>query len=139
MKDVISVDSNSKSEDTKYNNKPSNYTLELESKISPEPSQDSPLGQVTSLDKLADDIEAMICDWNAPRQLTGSVREAAEKMAKWHKAEVANLLQVIEDEVIGEMETEQVDELEHARNVLRTVQLEILKKLEDTVINGGSL
>ena len=125
--------SNSKSEDTKYNNKPSNYTLELESKISPEPSQD------TSLDKLADDIEAMICDWNAPRQLTGSVREAAEKMAKWHKAEVANLLQVIEDEVIGEMETEQVDELEHARNVLRTVQWEILKKLKDTGINGGSL
>lgn len=41
MKNVINVDSNSKSEDTKYNNKPSNYTLELESKISPEPSQDT--------------------------------------------------------------------------------------------------
>lgn len=35
------IQSNSKSEDTKYNNKPSNYTLEPESKISPEPSQDT--------------------------------------------------------------------------------------------------
>lgn len=158
MKDVISVDSNSKSEDTPrmidVHRKQLRAQRWLQDNthegITSEPPQDSPLGQVTSLDDIlprdncpsscdgygtyaeadqdGDPIPAQ-CQW-----CYEVVVPLREKLLAWHKTEQAKLLQVIEDEVI----LVQCKECEGA-HFFKAVPLEALKQIKDNVINGGSV
>lgn len=90
----------------------------------------------TSLDDLLSTLTDDFRRWLEPQLLA------------WHKAEVAKLLQVIEDEVIGEdvkykNSSRDSDQLanskKRSRNALKAEQRQALKKIKDNVINGGSL
>jgi hypothetical protein len=69
--------------------------------------------------------------------LTDDFRRWLEpQLLAWHKAEVANLLQVIEDEVDKhDPSTGRTTSKAYWGNTLR----QALKKLKDNAINGGSL
>lgn len=110
------------------------------------PPQDSPLGQVTSLDDIL---------WYpglGQEKLYAAMRA---KVEAWHKAERAKLFEQIRSEVIGEDEypnehfptylghkddalAKKFDKVV-IRDRLRAEQREALTRLEDNVINGGSL
>jgi len=77
--------------------------------------------QDTSLDDY-NYVENLEHDYGfSDKEMQGINRAFAQQRAK--------LFEQIRSEVIGDVETEQVDELEHCRNVLRTVQLEALTRV----------
>ena len=127
MKDVISVDSNSKSEDTPIPEQ-FEYGLENPLELLDNPPQDSPLGQVTSLDTVCDELVhkhelPLISDWCCLRE--DSVREA---ISLWHKAERAKLFEQIRSEAKSyTIEVMQSDGYEVTE---RAVPLEALTRLE---------
>lgn len=130
MKDVISVDSNSMSEDTPLD-------PEIQKLISEnlfdliEPPQDSPLGQDTSLDEYLVDL----VDEHFPKGKSKERGQANVMLAyfvMWHKAEIAKLLQVIEDEVIGrDILMDNGTPVNHTLHNFRDRQRQALKKIKE--------
>lgn len=108
-----------------------------------EPPQDNLPQEATSLDDNYQAVQKILLDWNNGRRpLSGEVRD----ILAWHKAEITKLLQVIEDELnnMYELSITDLELRQHQQGVEipvlgKTELLEALKKIKDTVINGGSL
>lgn len=83
----------------------------------------------TSLDDNYQAVQRILLDWNNGRRpLSGEVRD----ILAWHKAEVANLLQVIEDEVIGrDILMDNGTPVNHTLHNFRDRQRQALKKIKE--------
>lgn len=164
MKDVISVDSNSKSEDKPTaldvvtgTSKGQEAVMKAVQQSIQDQNEMIKKAQDTSLDDKFYNHPVTLILGKIGKNVT--IGDTYKDIMAWHKAEVAKLLQVIEDEVIKPNEPHIIVDTGVAidkcdsynsgdesdcncpageRNQFRNEQRQALKKIKDNVINGGA-
>ena len=156
MKDVISVDSNSKSEDTTIQDivdgtpkgqaavkKAIEDSIEVQNEMIKK-AQDTSLDDMYSKAELEGELYRIFTDLriDLEHEKPGDVYvKYADEITSLLAQQQANLLQVIEDEVIEISSNPRIynGHEVRARDDLKDEQRQTLKQIKDNVINGGSL
>jgi len=137
MKDINSSPSNSKSEDTPLIK---DYMGNVVGAT--EPPQDTSLD--AQLRVSINNIMIEFLGMEGKPTMDEAIHQTKLKFLELFKSKQVKLLQVVEDEVVGADDEAGQDHLLSERvgtirNTLKAEQRQVLKKLKDNVINGGSL